>query len=170
MQILPMLLLTFALPPQTPPGFAFDGQNYVHRFSKGDLHEFTPKAQTDLKKFTDMVTVNIYPKTKDGDGLAAAANTVLEVYKKNQAVVVRTSSVPRTASKPAEHLIVVAFSRPTFIEASFARFVMHKGAGASVVYSHRIYGAKVDEAMNQWLQKNGEKIEKALMAMPVPKV
>lgn len=95
---------------------------------------------------------------------------MLETYKAAQAKVVRINSVPRTASKAAEYFIVVLFPRPTFIEASFARFVMSGGVGASIVYSHRIYGGKVGDAMSKWLLANGEKTEKALMAMPsVPK-
>lgn len=162
--------LVMSQTPAKPTGFTFLSQAYVHRFSKAGLHEFTPKAQTDLKKFTDMVTVNQYKDVKDADALAARANAVLENYKANQAVVVRTSSVPRTTSKPAEHLIVVAFGRPTFIEMAFARFKLEKGVGVSVVYSHRIYGEKVEDKMKKWLQDNGQKVENALMAMPIPKV
>lgn len=148
----------------------FNGVSYVYRYTKGNLHEFTPKSQTDLKTWTDMFTINDYPTVKDGEGLAAKANAVLETYKSAEAKVVRINSVPRTAKKPAEYLIVVLFPRPTFIEASFARFVINGGVGASMVYSHRIYGAKVGDAMSKWLLANGEKIEKALMAMPsVPK-
>lgn len=157
-------------PVQSKPTFTFAKQSYVHRYSKGNLHEFTPKNQPDLKKWKDMVTVNHYPDAKDGDGLAGKANAVLENYKANKAIVVRTNSVPRTDNKPAEHLIVVAFPRPDFIEAAFARFILRDGVGVSVVYSHRIYGKKVGDAMNQWLKANGEKIEKELMAMPsIPK-
>jgi hypothetical protein len=151
------------------PAFTFGKQGYYHRYSKDNLHEFTPKGQSNLQKWTDMVTVNDYPSTKDGEALAGIANSVLETYKANKAVVVKTNSVPRTASKPAEHLVVVLFPRPEFIEASFTRFVLNKGVGASVVYSHRIYGKKAGDPMSQWLLKNGEKSEKELMAMPVPK-
>ncbi len=145
--------------------FAFQGKGYVHRYSKGDLHEFTPKAQPDLKKWTDMITLNLYRKITDGEGLAKAANSVLETYKANKAVVVRTNSVPRTADKAAEYLIVVLFPRPDFIEASFARFQMRGGMGTSLVYGHRIYGKKAGDAMSAWLQKNGEPIEKQLMGL-----
>lgn len=164
MQFLPMLLIAATLQTSGPkPAFTFLGQPYLHRYTKGNLHEFTPKAQTNLDKFTDMVTVNVYPNAKDGDGLAAAANTVLETYKANKAMVVKTSSVPRTEKKEAEHLIVVLFPRQTFIEASFARFAIAKGIGRSVVYSHRIYGKRVGDQMSKWLERNGPKVEKELM-------
>lgn len=166
------LLLPLAVVLQKPapiPDFTFLGTTYVHRYSKGNLHEFTPKSQPDLKKFADMVTVNDYPRVEDGEGLASVANRVLETYKANKAVVVRTNSVPRTAVKEAEHLIVALFTRPTFVEASFARFVMGKAMGCSIVYSHRLYGKKADDAMSKWLQKNGPKTEMALMALAIPK-
>jgi hypothetical protein len=156
-------------PNEKSAAFSLANIPYFHRYTKGDLHEFTPKGQDDLKKWTDMVTINYYSNATDGEALASAANTVLQNYKTNKAMVLKTSSVPRTPDKPAEHLIVVLFPRPEFIEAVFARFRMHEGVGTSVVYSHRIYGAKAGDPMSAWLKKNGPTVEKNLMswnAMP----
>jgi hypothetical protein len=113
----------------------------------------------------------VLSKAKDGEALAATANAVLENYKANKALVVKTESVPRVKDKPAEHLIVVIFGRPEFIEVAFSRFRMHDGVGSAVVYSHRIYGKKVGDGMSAWLNKNGSTIERNLMkwdAMPKP--
>jgi len=145
-------------------------REYYHRYTKENLHEFTPKDQPDLKKWTDMVTINDYPHIKDGEGLAKAANGILDAYETKKAIIVRTDSVPRTEKKPAEHLIVAMFPQPNFIEVSFTRLVLEKGVGASLVYSHRIYGAKAGDAMSKWLTANGEKTEKALMTVAaIPK-
>lgn len=150
--------------------FTFNSLPYVHRHSEGTLHEFTPKGQKDLDKWTQMVTVNRYPKVKDGESLADAANAVLEAYKKHEAIVVKTNSLPRTKDRPAEHLIVVLFARPKFIEAAFARFKMDGPTGVSIVFSHRVYGDKAGDAMGGWIEKNGPLVEKQLMAMKtVPK-
>ena len=54
-----------------------------------------------------MITLNGYPDVNDGESLAAKANAVLENYQKHQARVLTTNSVPRTAERPAEHLIAV---------------------------------------------------------------
>lgn len=81
----------------------------------------------------------------------------------------RTNSIPATSTRAAEHLIVVAFGQPTFVEIAFARFRMHHGIGTSIVYSHRRYGKNVGKAMGAWLQSNAPKIEADLMkwnAMP----
>lgn len=150
--------------------FTFIGVQYIHRFTKDSLHEYTPKAQTDLNKFTDMVTINDYPTVKTGEDLASTANKILGAYQDQKAVVVRTNSVPRTAKKEAEHLIVVLFGRPEFVEAAFARVLMNNGKGMSLVYSHRIYGKKAGDDMSKWIASNGDKIEKALMGLsPIPK-
>lgn len=149
--------------------FALGEVKYFYRFTNQDLLEYTPAGQEDLNRFNDMVTINYYRTAKDGEALAGKANAVLETYKANKALVVKTDSVPRTKDKPAEHLIVVIFGRPDFIEVAFARFRMHRGLGTSVVYSHRIYGAKVGNEMNAWLEKNGRETETNLMkwdAMP----
>lgn len=153
----------------TMAGFSFGTVKYFHRYTTADQHEFTPAGQEDLKAWTDMVTVLFYRNVRDGEGLAATASAVLENYKANRAVVVRTDSVPRTAAKPAEHLAVVTFGRPEFIEAVFARFKISDGIGTAVIYSHRIYGNKVGDSMSAWLKANGPATEKTLMtwdAMP----
>lgn len=142
----------------------FDVQ-YFHRWAQGEQHEFTPQGQENLKSWSDMVTINYYRSVKDGDGLAAIANSVLENYKAQGAKVLRTNSVPRTPTKPAEYLMVVVFGRPEFIEAVFARFKIVDGVGLSVVYSHRSYGKQIGGEMSTWLQKNGPTTEKALMSM-----
>ena len=148
----------------TAPTFRFADVEYFHRWSKDDQHEFTPREQTDLKRWADMVTVNHYRQVNSADGLAGSANAVLETYKSNRAVVVKTDSVARTTQKPAEHLIVVLFPRPDFIEAVFARFKLTNGVGTAVIYSHREYGAKIGDQMSAWLKANGPGLEKTLMA------
>jgi len=151
--------------------FVFRSVGYFHRWSQNEQHEFTPEKQEDLKRWSDMMTVNGYPDVADGDGLAATANAVLENYKKHAAKVLKTDSVPRTADRPAEHFIAVVFGRPDFIEAAFARFKLVDGKGFSFVYSHRIYGEKIGNQMSAWLDANGEAVEKALMkwsSMPSP--
>ncbi|MEY2562767.1 MAG: hypothetical protein QOH88_960 [Verrucomicrobiota bacterium] len=145
------------------PAFTFQGVDYFHRWSKGTQHEFTPEGQEDTEKWTDMITVNDYPDVEDGDSLATTANAVLENYKNAKAKVIKTNSVPRTPSRPAEHFIVVLFNRPAFAEVAFARFKLLDGKGHSYVCSHRAYGEKAGEQASAWLSANGSKIEKALM-------
>jgi hypothetical protein len=150
---------------------SFAGVKYFHRFTAADQHEYTPNGQEDLKAWTDMVTILFYRKAKDGEALAATANAVLENYKANKAVVVKTDSVPKTKDRPAEHLIVVIFGRPEFIEVAFSRFRMQDGLGSAVIYSHRIYGKKAGNEMSAWLERNGPTTERELMkwdAIPNP--
>lgn len=151
--------------------FSFSGVPYFHRFSEGGQHEYTPSGQEDLKAWKDMVTIHHYPGVKDGEALAAAANAVLGNYKAAKGLILKTASVPRTKDRPAEHLVVAAFGRPGFTEAAFARFRLHSGVGTSVVYSHRVYGAKAGDTMSAWLKKNGPTTESSLMkwdAVPGP--
>lgn len=145
------------------PVFTFREVAYYHRWSQNDQHEFTPEKQEDLEHWSDMITLNGYPDVREGEGLAARANAVLENYKNHRALVLKTTSIPRTPEREAEHLIVVAFGQPSFIEIAFARLKVSDGAGCSIVYSHRIYGGKIGDAMSGWLNANGPAIEKALM-------
>lgn len=143
--------------------FVFGEVAYFHRWSQSDQHEFTPAKQEDLKKWSDMITVNGYSDVTDGERLAARANAVLENYKKHQAKVLKTRSVPGTAQQPAEHFIAVMFTQPDFIEVAFARFKLLDGKGCSLVYSHRIYGEEIGDQMSAWLSANGQAIETTLL-------
>ncbi|MEY2494696.1 MAG: hypothetical protein QOJ45_1188 [Verrucomicrobiota bacterium] len=162
---------TRADPSQAKPAFVFGDAGYFHRWSKNNQHEFTPENQEDLDEWSEMITVNGYPDVHDGEGLAQMAGAVLENYKKHQAKVLKTSSVPRTANQPAEHFIAAVFTQPTFIEVAFARFKILDGTGGSFVYCHRFYGEKMADKASGWLDANGADIEKALMdwrSMPSP--
>ena len=145
------------------PAFALGGAGYFHRWSQNDQHEFTPRGQDNLEKWSDMITINVYPSAHDGDALAVKANAVLENYKSHGGRVLRTNSIPRTPDRPAEHFIAIIFGRPNFLEAAFARFKLIEGVGCSIVYSHRIYGEKVGDQMSKWVNDNGPKMEKMLM-------
>jgi hypothetical protein len=152
-------------PAKKNPTIEFREAAYFHRWSGGNQHEFTPDGQEDLEKWTDMVTVIYYPEIKDGEGLARVANVILDTYKQNKAAVIKTDSVPRTEKTEAEHLIVVLFTQPDFMEVAFCRVLIREGAAVSVVYSHRAYGKDVSDEMNKWLNANGPATEKAVMGL-----
>jgi hypothetical protein len=143
--------------------FVFQGVEYFHRWSENEQHEFTPAKQEDLEHWSDMITINGYPDVEDGDELAEAANVVVGNYERAGAKILRTTSVPRTAARPAEHFVSAFFTRADFAEAAFARFKMVGGKGHSFVYSYRCYGAKADNEMKTWLAANGAAVAKALM-------
>ena len=148
--------------------FSFQQVEYFHRWSQGTQHEFTPAKQEDLEHWSDMITINAYPGVDEGEKMAGTANAVLGRYKSAKGKVLKTSSVPASDERPAEHFIAVLFSRPNFQEAAFARFKLVDGKAHSFVYSHRIYGDKAADQMNEWLRANGEKVESALMEWNPP--
>jgi hypothetical protein len=154
-----------AAPAQTAPVLRFNDTDFIHRWSQGNQHEFTPAGQENLNRWTDMVTLVYAPHVTDGEGLAAFANACLETYKKNQAMVLNTRSLPMTPERPAEHFVAVVFAPPQFVEATFARFQLLDGNGVVVLYGRRLYGENVGKAMSAWLAANGEKTENALMAL-----
>ena len=142
---------------------SFGGMDYIHRWSKDGQNEFTPQSDPDLSRWRDMVTINVNASVRNGDQLAELANRVLGKYQSNGKII-RTDSRPRTAQRPAEHLIVAILGDPEFLEAAFARFVLIDGVGFVAVYSHRIYGKEAGPPMSAWLESNGPPTEKTLMA------
>src|SRR5687767_7888894 len=146
-----------------PMTLAFDGTDFIHRWSKDAQHEFTPKGEEDLAKWNTMVTINVHDSARTGDQLADVANRVLGNYQQ-AGKVIRTDSKPRTEKSEAEHFAVVLLPNPAFLEAAFARFVLHDGRGVVAVYSKRFYGETGRNEMGAWLQKNGAEVKRALMA------
>ena len=141
----------------------FRDQDFVHRWSKNGQHEFTPPAQSDLQAWTDMLTLNVHAGSTNGEQLAVVANSVLANYQRHGKIL-QTRSTPRTAARPAEHLIVAVLGTPQLLEAPFARCLLSaSGTGLVAVVSHRIYGQAVGPAMSQWLAANGPQVERALM-------
>jgi len=141
----------------------FNEVDFLPRWAQADSHEYTPAGQEDLDHWSDMITINYYRKVTDGDGLASAANAVLQNYKNNHGRILGTHSVPRTPDKPAEHFVAVVFVVPGTVEAAFARFKLVGGVGASIVYSHRFYGDAASGQMSDWLKSHGRTTEDALM-------
>jgi hypothetical protein len=95
--------------------FVFGGVSYFQRWAQDDQCEFTPTGQENLEKWSDMITINVYPSAHDGDTLAMKAN-VLENYKSHGGRVLQTDSIPRTPDRPAEH-----FYRCCFWSIKFSR-------------------------------------------------
>lgn len=148
----------------------FRGTSFVHRWSKGDQHEFTPEAQPDLKTWQDMVTLNVHAAATNGEQLAEVANRVVGNYQRHGKIL-HTRSKPRTAASAAEHLIVAVLGTQEYLEATFARCVLAEGSGLIAVCSHRVYGKPAGPPMSEWLKAQGQATEDALMAwapLPMP--
>jgi hypothetical protein len=147
------------------PILMFGDVTYVHRWSNAGQHEFTPLGQEDIERWSDMVTIQRYLGVKDDEGLKSMANAVVDSYRRSGATVLRNDSVPPTGKNPAEHLIVLLLPAPGITEAIFARFKMDRGIGASVTYSHRVYGQKVEGQMSAWLEARLSSTEKSLKGL-----
>ena len=152
---------------QRPAGadmtISFRGTPFVHRWSKAGQHEFTPADSADLATWRDMLTLNVHAGVANGEQLAGVANKVLGNYQ-SAGKILQTRSTPRTAARPAEHLIVAVVGTPDLLEAAFARCLLHDGTGVVAVVSHRVYGKAAGPQMSDWLRGNGSQVEQALMA------
>jgi hypothetical protein len=140
----------------------FGGVDYLHRWSKNGQNEYTPKSDPDLKKWRDMITINVFDNVKNGDQLADVANRIVDNYQA-AGKIIRTDAKPRTKDAPAEYLIVASLGDPAFLEGVFARLVLRNGVGYAIVRSHRVYGQNAGPAMSTWLQANGPATEDLLM-------
>jgi hypothetical protein len=139
------------------------GTDYLHRWSKGGQHEFTPNGQEDLSKWDTMLTLNVHESARTGDQLADLANRLVGNYQR-AGTILRTDSKPRTERAEAEHFVAAILISRDFLEAAFARVLLADGEGLIVVHSKRVYGTKAGNEMSAWLAKNGPEAERALLA------
>ena len=140
----------------------FGGDEYLYRWSEGNQHEFTPSGQADLSDWKDMLTINVYPDVRDGDGLANVANNLLSLYK-DSGMILKTDSVARTDQSEAEHMMVAVLGTEELLEAVVVRLRLVEGQGEAIVLSHRIYGSDAGDQMSKWLNEHGAAREEALM-------
>jgi hypothetical protein len=147
-----------------PTALIFDTTTYIHRWSSNGQHEFTPDSQSDLERYTDMLTLDVHADVRTGEALAQLANEVLGSYQRTGQVV-RTQSVPRTVDKEAEHFVAVMFDEKlkARVEVAFARFVLPEHGGLIIVYSKRFVGSAAETAANTWLRDNGARVAHMLM-------
>jgi hypothetical protein len=152
-------------------GISFAGVEYFYRWTNNTLFEFTPRGQSDLDHWTDMVSIVVYRNATDANGLLNVATTVLETNKQNHGMVLSTNSTTATPTKPVEYYVGVVLGTSNLLESVFQRFVLIGGVGYAMIYSHRIYGQKVGDQMSPWIRENGPSIEKSLMSYdPIPTV
>ena len=142
---------------------SFNGTEFLHRWSRSAQHEFTPTGEEDIGTWSQMVTINVHDSVRTGEQLAELANRVLGSYQEIGKVI-RTDSKPRTDKSEAEHFAVALLPGQGFMEAAFARFLLHEGRAVVAVYSRRSYGDKAAGEMGAWLKNNGSDVERALMA------
>lgn len=147
------------------PSITFNGAEYQYRWSQAGQFEFTPAGQEDLNAWSDMLTVWIYPQAKSEEALAQVANQTLGNFQAAKAIIVTTSSIPKTDAKPAEHLLSGVLGNKKLLEFVSTRFLFQDKSGASMIYSHRIYGKDVGNAMSSWLEKNGRNLEAQLLGL-----
>lgn len=141
----------------------FDNVRFLHRWSKDGQHEFTPEGDEDQARWSTMFTINRHATVRNGDQLADVANRVVENYKRNGRII-RTASRPAGPNVAAEHLAVVMFVRPEFIEVAFTRFMLANGTGFAVTYAKRIHDKAAGPRMSEWLLANGPRTEALLLA------
>ena len=140
----------------------FGDVDYLQRWSKNGQNEYTPKSDPDLKKWRDMITINVFENVETGDQLAEVANRIVGNYQA-AGKIIRTDAKPRTKDAPAEYLIVASLGDRAFLEGVFARLVLRNGTGYAIVRSHRVYGRNAGPAMSTWLQADGPATESLLM-------
>lgn len=154
----------------TAQAIDFDGDRYLHRWSKNGQNEFTPPGQEDLAAWRDMLTIMVRDDVRNAETLASLANNVLAGYQ-NSGQVIRTDSRPMSPQRPAEHLIVGALATRDLVEVVFNRLLLKNGTGIVLVYSHRAYGANAAQRIEDWLKSHGDATERALMdleSIPAP--
>ena len=156
--------IAFAKAPAKPATLklSFDGGEYVHRGTLAGRSDFTPASQPGKDDWRDRVTIIVRENVTTGDQLSGIAGNLVETVS-DLGEVVRTNSVANS-SQETEHFFAAKMQGSNFTQAAFARLALVEGKGMVIVYSHRSYGEHSAEASTEWMDRNGEATEAALMS------
>lgn len=135
----------------------FGGTAFVHRWSQGDTHEFTPRGDADLATWSDMITINVHDQVRDSGGLDQLAHALIHNYEAHGQLmaVVPENDVIR--------FVAAALAGPGSFEVAFARLDLLEGRGIVVVYGKCFRGANSLKQMQPWLDTNAPATEKLLV-------
>ena len=145
-----MFIINLSLPMITmAANFQFDNQNYLFRWTDGQLYEFTPEGQSDLNNWEEMVSFPIFQSVDNGERLAEIANQTLANYQSVEGMLLATDSRPATDTQPAEHFVAYLFIQRETMEFAANRLLLSKDYGVSVVYSKRFYKQKGEDEIGR---------------------
>lgn len=147
----------------TPMTIRLGDASYVHRWSQNGQNEFTPRGETDLSKWRDMVTISVFENVTTSEELAELVNRIVAHYE-SQGTILRRDTKAATKNRPAEFLIVAVLGNSELREAAFTRLMLRNGVGYAVIRAHRFYGNSAGAAMDAWVRKNGRGTQTTLMA------
>jgi len=149
--------------PKEKVSIDFNGAKYLLRWTNGTQFEFTPAGQEDLDRWTDMVTLLLFPTAKDADALAQIANATLSRYQDRKGTIIGTGTAPPPGANPGEQFVAAVLPDANFLEFVQSRFLLVSGQGVALLYTHRLYGTRAGNEMSQWMQPNGPLLERQLM-------
>jgi hypothetical protein len=149
---------------QGPPltTVTFNDTEYIFRSSEGGLYRFTPEGQEDLSKWSDMLSINIYPGSQGEHALRDIFHSVFATYVLDGDVEAGESQ-PNTKTGRIEHLVVVTFVMPDFDESLRARFLLVGESCVGITHSHRTYGESANTDLQAWLDGGGADVTEKLM-------
>lgn len=141
---------------------SLNGMDFVHRWSSGNQHEFTPPGQEDLSSWDDMITIEYMPNVKDAKGLTQLADSVLELYKQRGGKIIGSIAIHTLDGQPHDHFIAALLGTSEVVEFIQVRLQLLDGVGTATIYARRFYAP--DRAqMSGWLPKNAPQREQALL-------
>lgn len=137
----------------------FRDKEFIHRYSKGSLHEFTPEGQEDLSKWNDMLSIVHIGEAKNEEELKKLSDGLFKFYKQSGGKLFGMRVQDKTKDSPSEYLGGIIFAKENMTEYVKTKVVLRDGKVYALVYSHRFYLqiAKSQEAIKQWLTDNEEK-------------
>jgi hypothetical protein len=141
----------------------FGGVEYVHRTTLNGRSDFTPASQPGMASWRDRVTIVVRENVTSPDQLSGIASNLVGTVS-DLGEVVSAKSMPNARTQETEHFFAARLQGKGFTQASFARLALVEGKAMVIVYSHRSYGEHSTETSTGWMDRNGDAIERELMA------
>jgi hypothetical protein len=157
-------LTAWAFQSSPAPKITFRGTDYLLRSTHGNQSNYTPAGQEDESKFTDSLTLNLYPAAHDQQALATITGRVRTIAENAKATILPASS------GADEHYFAAVMPTPHGADFDATRFVLVNNEVVGVFYTRRAYGASAVDTAQDWATKNAASVEQGLMRIDASQV
>ncbi|HEY4560337.1 MAG TPA: hypothetical protein VIG54_06325 [Lysobacter sp.] len=140
-----------------PPTLAVGNMTYVHRYSDGGLHEYTPEGQDDLDRFADMLTLLPTPEDLRAADLESYSIHMAAVHTRRGGEVLSRECEAATPVHVADCTLLIRFAKAGHVELAVDKQMATKRGLVAMALAHREYGEGAAGRAVAWTQGEGQR-------------
>lgn len=135
----------------SPPPLEFAGTTWYARWWDGGLVEYTPDGQTDLERYSEMLSLLPTPAGLQAAHLDAYTREMAITHERRGGRVLSRECQPAAPSHLAECTLLIGFGDASHVELAVVRHIALRAGIAGFSLSHREYGDGAEDRAKTWI-------------------